>query len=381
MKILFIAHSGELQGAGIALLNILKGVILNNVTPIVVLPSKSVMHKELSSLGIKTYIVPFCLDTRPPKRNIRDLMLFLPRYIRTLAYRCLAKNKVKRIAFKEDVDIIHTNTSVIHWGAQIAKELSLPHVWHVRECQDLGLNYVPLCGMNKLKDAMTDSNNVCLAITKAVFEHHNLKSPKDRIVYDGVFSEKDIDDTIIEQKGNYFLYVGTLTKMKGVFDAVDAFSLLYKKCPEAELWLAGIDYENVKEYIKKHSCRDKIKLLGFRKDIYNLMKKARALLVPSFFEGFGFITAEAMVNGCLVIGRNVAGTKEQFDIGLKATGKEIALRFSNIEELVSQMEYACKMSNDDLIEILYNARIVAKDYTIENNTNNILEIYREYKYE
>lgn len=56
--------------------------------------------------------------------------------------------------------------------------------------------------------------------------------------------------------------------------------------------------------------------LGMRKDIYSLMKDAMALIVPSYWEGFGFITTEAMFNGCLVIGRNTSGTKEQFDNGL-----------------------------------------------------------------
>ena len=45
------------------------------------------------------------------------------------------------------------------------------------------------------------------------------------------------------------------------------------------------------------------------------MSKALALFVPSSFEGFGFITVEAMFCGCLVIGRNTGGTKEQFDNG------------------------------------------------------------------
>ena len=55
---------------------------------------------------------------------------------------------------------------------------------------------------------------------------------------------------------------------------------------------------------------DNVKFLGIRKDIYSLMKNAMALVVSSPSEGFGFITVEAMLNGCLVIGRNTAGTKE-----------------------------------------------------------------------
>ena len=58
------------------------------------------------------------------------------------------------------------------------------------------------------------------------------------------------------------------------------------------------------------------------------------LIVPSIFEGFGFITAEGMANGCVVLGRNTAGTKEQFDNGVKMTGKEIGVRFIDDNEML-----------------------------------------------
>jgi glycosyltransferase involved in cell wall biosynthesis len=38
------------------------------------------------------------------------------------------------------------------------------------------------------------------------------------------------------------------------------------------------------------------------------MAHATALIVSSYHEGFGFITVEAMFNGCLVIGNNKGGT-------------------------------------------------------------------------
>ena len=44
-----------------------------------------------------------------------------------------------------------------------------------------------------------------------------------------------------------------------------------------------------------------------------------------------------MYNHCLVIGRNTAGTKEQFDNGLDQTGEEIGLRFDSDLELKTLM--------------------------------------------
>lgn len=69
--------------------------------------------------------------------------------------------------------------------------------------------------------------------------------------------------------------------------------------------------------------------------VKTLMHKALALVVASKAEAFGRVTAEAMFAGCLVIGRNTAGTKEQFDNGLLFSQREIGLRFSSINELAS----------------------------------------------
>lgn len=63
------------------------------------------------------------------------------------------------------------------------------------------------------------------------------------------------------------------------------------------------------------------------------MKGATCLVVPSHSEAFGRVVAEAMFNGCLVVGKDAHGIKEQFDNGLKLTGKEIGLRFKTIKEM------------------------------------------------
>ncbi len=40
---------------------------------------------------------------------------------------------LRRLISRWEIDIIHTNTAVIRQGAIIAKQLGMPHVWHVRE--------------------------------------------------------------------------------------------------------------------------------------------------------------------------------------------------------------------------------------------------------
>ena len=123
---------------------------------------------------------------------------------------------------------------------------------------------------------------------------------------------------------------------------IDAF--IEKAAVDAgyKLLIAGAGETEYETYLKNkvsHSKLDeRILFLGYRQDVFDLMAKAKALIVASDFEGFGFITAEAMYAGCYVIGKNTAGTKLQFDNLNKKLGYEIGSRFMGKDTLSCIME-------------------------------------------
>ena len=99
------------------------------------------------------------------------------------------------------------------------------------------------------------------------------------------------------------------------------------------------------------------------------MKKAKALIVASYNEGFGRMTAEASFSGCLVIGRNTGGTKEILD----ETG---GLRFNDNIELYNCMIKATNMNELEYKDIVSRAQNKAKEmYSIENNVEGVCEFY------
>lgn len=130
--------------------------------------------------------------------------------------------------------------------------------------------------------------------------------------------------------------------------------------------------QKVKEY-----CLDtSIVFLGYRTDIPKLMSKAKALIVPSQFEAFGFITAEAMFYGCPVIGRNTGGTKEQMDNVDNAIGENICLRFLNNKELAERLAtiYYKMIDKDVLCNIQH---IVSDIYPINKSAQKVFDIYNK----
>ena len=98
-----------------------------------------------------------------------------------------------------------------------------------------------------------------------------------------------------------------------------------------------------------------------------------ALVVSSPSEGFGFITVEAMLNGCLVIGRNTAGTKEQFDNGLNKYGQDIALRFDDSNQLLSHMKHVMDSSELQMRRLAY--QLVVEKYSIQLHIKQLLKFY------
>jgi glycosyltransferase involved in cell wall biosynthesis len=279
-------------------------------------------------------------------------------------------------------DIIHTNVGVIHTGHFVSKKIKIPHVWHLREYQDLhyGWSYYP--SKRKFLKLLSDVNNFPIAITKGIFDHHKLElNQNSRVIYDGVFSEKVVPE-IKSKKLNYFLFVGSVLKSKGIEDAINAYIQIHKELGNVEFWIVGdgnIEYvESLRNKVEKFKLSNKIKFLGYQKEVFEIMSDALALIVPSEYEGFGFITAEAMYNGCIVIGKNTAGTKEQFDNGKSHTGSEIGMRYDKNEELSNLMRiiYENGISNFKNT-VLAAQKTVLQYYSIEQYTATLLNLYNQ----
>ncbi len=100
------------------------------------------------------------------------------------------------------------------------------------------------------------------------------------------------------------------------------------------------------------------------------------LIMASTHEGLGRVTIEAMSEGCLVIGHNSHGTKEQFDNGYYFTGKEIGIRYLLLSELTQAMtDIAANgiFKYREMIELAQ--KTVYHFYTINRCTTSIINFY------
>lgn len=381
MKVLFVKSSTTLfAGSSKSFMNMLDGLMKLGVQPLVLFPAADGMCELYHNKGIPTVVLNYRMAVYPPLRYWKDYVMFLPRLCGRILVNYTASRKLVNIVRAFQPDIIHSNVSVLDIGYKVAKQLRIPHIWHIREYADrIGLYHYPIrfCFLRKLK-----KHSYAICITKDIQRYYNLDADNSCVIYNGVCSESQI--RFSPHKKNYFLFAGRLESAKGVGELLIAFADFCKLRPNSEIQLkiAG-DTKNVHYYsfllneIKRLHIEERVDFLGMRKDVNDLMADAYLMLVPSLYEGFGRITAEAMQNGALVLGRNTAGTKEQFDNGLEITGEEIALRYSNHQELVMAMCEVVDNGIEHYFPMIERSQQVVKElYSTECSVRKVYDFYK-----
>ena len=344
MKVLYVTSSTTPYGGGSkSFLQMVKSLIAYGIKPLIVFPNNRGLFKIMQQEGIPCIALrfPYRMSIYPPTTSLRDKILFIPRFIYCLIINTLATIQLYAVTKNFQPDIIHTNVSVTAIGYYVAHLLKIPHVWHIREYADLDFNlhYFPSKKTQQKRYRHAQSYTIC--ITKDIQRHHMLNEWDNSIViYNGIYSHKEL--FYQSHKKAYFLFAGRIEHAKGIIPLIDAYAEYCKKCDSPiPLHIAGSGSAHyiklVQEAIDKHNIKQNVILLGMIDDIFSLYKEARAIVVPSLSEGFGRITAEAMFAGCLVIGNNSAGTKEQFDMGKTIMGDEIALRYTTHDQLVNHL--------------------------------------------
>lgn len=116
--------------------------------------------------------------------------------------------------------------------------------------------------------------------------------------------ERDID----------LLAVGSLIPLKNYSLLIRALEGLKTLKPDIKCILAGTGPEEakLKSLTNEKVLNENIIFTGLitRREILKLMQRSKILIHPSSFEGFGYVFAEALVNGMYIVSFNVGAVKE-----------------------------------------------------------------------
>ncbi len=309
--IVFLSHYSDLYGANLSLLTLTKELKKLGCSVAVICPSKGPFVGLLREAEIPVYPLNIQSETYQPtglsiakglQRYLRNQLL-LPRLIRLL---------------KElNASILHTNTLVLQIGAKAAKKLNIPHVWHVREILPQQYNLKFITGWLSQQKLLNKAAAV-IAISKAV-QQHMLQQLTTKVVvlYNGILEEQKYIKPPVRNanKPLVALLAGVLVESKGQHQAIAAVAQAVAEGANIELWLAGdapqASYQRqLKQQAAAAGIAERVKFLGYRTDIDQLLAQAHVGLMCGQGEALGRVTIEALQAGLPVIGLRSGATPE-----------------------------------------------------------------------
>ncbi len=366
-NILFVAHDTLLYGANQSLINMVSSINgSNEISLRIVVPDRGLICSQFDLMGIDYDVVRYKSELCTKGIGIKSKFFTFLKYINKSIVNSIALIKLSKIVKKYKINIVHSNSSIITIGEKLAFKESITHVWHLREYIDLDHGLDVFGGLNKYKRRVQKSKNI-ICISQGIAKHFGVQN-RALVLYNAVRKDPAKED--IKLKHNYFLFCGSLVKNKGIEEAIQAFYSVLKFKKDLRLVIAGTggaEYENyLKQLVFKLDLQNSVDFLGFRKDTDILMSNAQALLMCSLSEALGRVTIEAMLNYCLVIGFNNAGTTELVRDG------ETGFLYNNLEELVMKMNTVLINEKEYIDSIRLNAYNFASNNFLEKQFGNKL---------
>lgn len=355
-------------GATISFLNMVKGLHDRGYEIVVIIrKADPVFLQNINNIGIRCIYSRIAFSAYKKQQNrLSELVNLLKLWvIKIYSFICLYK-----VILKEKPDIVHSNTGVLHEPFWVSKVCKIPHVWHLREYQDKDFHMTIVPSKSFFSKCLKHS--YVISITKGIHNHFGLEECKQhRVIYNGVLPISSAVTQPIKEK--FFLCSSRVSHEKGHEDVIRSFAVFYETHKDYKLIILGFGDDNyishLKKICKEQHCEDAVVFEGYKQCVTSYMQKCKALIVASYYEGFGRMTAEAAFCGCLVIGRNTGGTKEILE-------RIDGLSFLSRDELTSRMEETANMSKERYLSMVSKSQKTALDlYSNENNINSIDKFY------
>ncbi|EHK2442089.1 glycosyltransferase [Clostridium perfringens] len=378
MNILYIAHDLNINGATLSLLGLIDELNnyddINNIY-VVIKNKQGELENELKKRNIKVikaYFFDWMIEV-DKKNKFKLYFEYILKNIINILTSLFITIKIKKL----DIDIIHSNSSVINIGGFISKLSGIPHVWHIREFGEEDHNLVfPLFNRKCYRFIDKNSKKV-IAISKSVYNKYSRLIDKNNmcVIYNGV------DIKYINKKENFntekvrILMAGSIKKNKGQESAIKAAKNLVDYGVEFELLILG---SGEKEYIEKlkndiinYKIEKYVKIKSFVKNLENIRQESDIELICSKKEAFGRVTVEAMLSMNIVVGSDTGGTKELIRDGFNG----ILYEQGNEKDLTEKLKIIIENINDYRFIGINGFNYAKEKFLSSINAKNIYQIY------
>jgi glycosyltransferase involved in cell wall biosynthesis len=172
----------------------------------------------------------------------------------------------------------------------------------------------------------------------------------------------------VNQDVMVFLYVGRITKDKGLYDLVSSMNLVSSQYPDTELWVVGPDEATIQQDLSRQvRAITTVRWLGKTFFPERYMAAADTLVLPSHREGFGSVIIEAASCGIPAIAYKTEGVIDAIED--QATGilvekyniaqfSEAMIRLIQNPDWRKQLGSLAQMRSQDM----FSSEIIAREW-------------------
>lgn len=306
MRILFVVTAAEFGGAPIHVLQLVRHITQQGHEVALVAAAEPELIRRVNSLDARVFLNPHFVR---PAKPLTDIQALKP---------------VIQAVRSFDPDLVHAHSTKAGFAARFAGALMrkpvifTAHGWAFTEGRSLWKRR--LLALAERMAARVTAKIICvsehdrqLAIRWKVAKPEQLV-----VIYNGVEPQPflEVDRSYVREKlcvgrSVVLTFVGRLAPQK------DPFTLLMalKALPEGLLLIVG-DGElrsQVERFLQGQDLQDRVRLLGQRSDIPQILAGSDIFILSSKWEGFPYAIIEAMMAGLPVVATRVGGVEEMVE--------------------------------------------------------------------
>ena len=199
-----------------------------------------------------------------------------------------------------------------------------------------------------------------------------IKKSKEEVMFDS-FSESNVSierlKEVLDSDDKKFITIGRFSPEKSHDRLMRSFDKLYKDNKDIYLIIVGGHGEKYKETLKlvgSLECKDRIIIVKNVSNPYSIPAKCNYFVLPSLYEGFGLVIAEADILGLSVITTDIDGPRKFLEEngGTMVENSEDGI----YNGMVKQLNNEVKVMNVDYKK--YNKKQVEEFYRLLEGEDN-----------
>ncbi len=306
--IAFVSHSSQLGGSEQLLYRLLCGLDRRQFDPVVLLPRPGPLGEKLQAIGVRTRMVRQVWWVALPQVGTSQRERFLDGLEKRV-------EETAALLREERAEAVFTSTSVIAEGALAAKLSGIPHVWLISENYRDNPELTPIHDISTFYSLIAQLSTSVSTVSRCVQAHvQGYVDWKDiEMTYPGVELPTISAPPAPRPGAPVLVFVGRLTKAKGILDLVQAAPRVFARFPDCRFRIVGADNGALAEaqrMVAGLGLQRAFEFLGFRDDRLEVMAAADVLVVPSHVESFSLVCVEAMLLGKPVVATACGGPSE-----------------------------------------------------------------------